>query len=82
MSVALRHYILPLIDHSIMNPLVPIGADDDVYDLPKVCAHEAALIRGSAINLQRFTHCKYFETEISHHSVSLKPKANPKVSES
>jgi hypothetical protein len=73
LSVALRHCILPLID-SIMNLVMPTGVDY-ISDSAKLCAHEAALIHRRSIDVQLFTHCKYFETETSHLSASLKVKA-------
>ncbi len=73
MSVALRHSILPLID-SIIDLALPNGVDSN-FPPTALCPHEAALIRRSSIDLQLFTHSKYFEAETNHFAV----KPNAKV---
>ncbi len=70
---ALRFSILPLID-SIMHLAFDRGVESSFLWTSgnRLSAEHECEIRRSAINLQSFTHTKYFETELHRH---IPPKA-------
>jgi hypothetical protein len=70
MAFALRYSVLPLID-TIMQFAFHRGAEYCAPTPTIMPAHEWEIER-SAINLQRFSRTKHFETELQRHS---KPNA-------
>ncbi len=69
MAFALRHSILPLIDSTI-DLTMPYCVDSD--------ASEECAIRRSAIDLQLFTHTKYFENEVNRSVANASKPKMPK----
>jgi hypothetical protein len=66
MAFALRFSVLPLID-TIMQLAFDKGTEPCVATDGLIPEHECEIER-SAINLQRFSRTKYFETELQRHT--------------